>query len=105
MKNGIGKPSNLQRTYELIAPHRKRAVLRKCFQRIDEIVSRQTATAQEVLQALKALDLVLGLAQPNTPTDKLAEALLRPDEMDDKTFWDNFEKVMEERRKLAAKFN
>lgn len=105
MKNGIGKPSNLQRTYDLIPPHRKRAVLRKCFARIDEIVSRQTATAQEVLQALKALDLVLGLAQPTTPTDKLAEAILRPDELPDDQFWEQFHKVMEERRRLAEKVN
>lgn len=102
MINGRGKPSNLQRTYDLIPPHRKRAVLRKCFARIDEIVSRQTATAQEVLQALKALDLVLGLAQPNTPTDKLAEAILKPDELPDEKFWPALEEMVEQRKRAVG---
>lgn len=102
MKDGRGKPSNLQRVYELIPAHRKRATLRKCFERIDAIVSRQEATASEVLQALKALDLVLGLAAPNTPTDKLAEAILRPDDMDDAQFWPALEKMVEERKRAVG---
>lgn len=103
MKNGRGKPSNLQRTYDLIPPHRKRAVLRKCFDRIDKLVSNPSATATEVLQSLKALDMVLGLAQGHTPTDKLAEAIMRPDDLPDDRFWEEFHKVMEERRKAAER--
>jgi predicted transcriptional regulator len=101
VKDGRGKPSNLQRTYELIAPHRKRAVLRKCFDRIDRIVSREDATAGEVLQALKALDMVLGLAAPTTPTDKLAEAIMRPDDLSEEEFWPKLEEMIEQRRKYA----
>ena len=103
MKNGRGKPSNLQRTYDLIPPHRKRAVLRKCFDRIDKLVSNPAATAAEVLQSLKALDMVLGLAQGHTPTDKLAEAIMRPDELPDSEFWEQFHKVMEQRRAYAER--
>ncbi len=105
MKNGIGKPSNLQRTYELIPTHRKRAVLRKCFDRIDKLVSNPQATAGEVLQSLKALDMVLGLAQGHTPTDKLAEAIMRPDDLPDSEFWGKFEEIMQQRRKYAEKIN
>lgn len=103
MKDGRGKPSNLQRTYALIPDHRKRAVLRKCFARIDAIVSRSEATAQEVLQALKALDLVLGLAAPTTPMDKLAEAILRPDDMSEDELYSQMERMIEQRRRLAEK--
>ena len=103
MKNGIGKPSNLQKMYEVIAPYRKRAVLRKCFDRIDGIVSKKDATASEVLAALKALDLVLGLAQGHTPTDKLAEAIMRPDDLSEEEFWPTMEKLVEQRKRLAEK--
>ena len=105
MKNGIGKPSNIQRTFELIPPHRKRAVLRKCFDRIDKLVSNPQATAGEVLQSLKALDMVLGLAQGHTPTDKLAEALMRPDDMTNEEFFKSpvWEAIIAERRKYADK--
>lgn len=102
MRNGIGKPSNLQRTYELIPPHRRRAVLRKAFQRIDDIVGRKEATATEVLAALKALDMVLTLAAPNTPVDKLAEALLKPDEMPDEKFWPALEEMVEQRKRVVG---
>ena len=102
MKNGIGKPSNLQRTYELIPPHRRRATLRKAFQRIDDILSKKEACANEVLAALKALDMVLTLAAPNTPTDKLAEALLKPDDLSEQDFWPALEKMVEERKKAVG---
>lgn len=94
---------NLKRTYNLIEPQRKRAVLRKCFDRINDIVSKKECTAAEVLKALQALDLVLGLAQPQNGVEKLAEALTRPDDLNDDRFWPEFEKIMEERRKYAEK--
>ena len=95
--------SKAQRTYDLIPQHRKRAFLRKCFDRIDKLVAAPDAPAGEILKALKALDLVLGLAQPHTSVEKLAEALTRPDEMTNEEFFKSpvWEAILDERRKYA----
>lgn len=79
--------------YELIPPHRRRAFMRKAFDRLVEIIGRPAITAGEVLHALQAYERVCALSV-NTASEQLAKAILAPDEQPDEIFWSNFREVV-----------
>jgi hypothetical protein len=80
----LGRPANP--LYELIPPHRRRAFLRKAFDRLVEIISRPAITAGEVLHALQAYERVVSMGT-NTATEQLAKQILEPDTLPDDAFW------------------
>jgi hypothetical protein len=71
---------------DLIPRHRRRAFLRKAFERLVEIISRPQITAGEVLHALQAYERCMALST-NTASEQLAAAILEPDELPDDAFW------------------
>lgn len=83
------KPRNL----DLIPPHRRRAFMRKAFDRLVEIISRPAITAGEVLHALKAYESLMQLST-NTASEQLAKQILEPDAMADDQFWSELRNVV-----------
>lgn len=79
--------------YELIPPHRRRAFLRKAFDRLVEIISRPAITAGEVLHALQAYEKCMALST-NTASEQLAKAILEPDTLPDAEFWSQMREVV-----------
>ena len=88
-----GRPIRPNPLYELIPPHRRRAFMRKAFDRLVEIISRPAITAGEVLHALQAYERVCALST-NTASEQLAKQILEPDSQADAEFWSNFREVV-----------
>jgi hypothetical protein len=77
---------------ELIPAHRRRAFLRKAFDRLVEIVSRPAITAGEVLHALQAYEKCIALS--TTVSDKLARGIIDPDSLPETEFWRELHNVV-----------
>jgi hypothetical protein len=80
-------------TMELIPPHRRRAFLRKAFDRLVEIIQRPAITAGEVLQALNAYERCVSMST-NTASEQLAKAILEPDALPEAEFWKELHNVV-----------
>lgn len=83
-----GRPS-----MDLIPRHRRRAFLRKAFDRLVEIISRPAITAGEVLHALQAYERCMALST-NTASEQLAAAILEPDSLPEADFWRELHNVV-----------
>lgn len=78
---------------QIVPPHRKRAFLRKAFDRLVEIISRPAITAGEVLHALQAYERCMALSV-NTASEELAQRILNPDELPEADFWHELRNVV-----------